>query len=67
MALYALSDVVERLENLVREMGSQKLVAEYYRVSQQHLNDVLAGRREPGTKLIRAMGLIRRVVYDDGN
>jgi transcriptional regulator with XRE-family HTH domain len=47
----------------VKELGSQRAVANELRVSVQYLNDVLRGRRDPGDKLLKGLGLQRQVDY----
>ena len=49
------------LNRMVREAGSQKLAAAQMGISQQHLCDVLAGRRELGDGVLSRLGY-RRVV-----
>ena len=46
---------------------TQAAVAKSLDVSPAYLSDVLAGRREPGPKLLRALGLERRTVYEPTN
>ena len=41
--------------------GTQKELARKWRISPQYLSDVLAGRRKPGPKILRRLGL--RVDY----
>lgn len=42
---------------------SQRLAAKQLGVSQQYLNDVLRLRKEPGAKILDALGLERVVTY----
>lgn len=65
MALYTLSQVVELLEEMLVECGSQKALADKLGISQQHLNDVLSGRRLPVARLLRAVGLQKVTLYSD--
>ena len=46
-------------------MGTtQKDNAEMSGYSEQHLSDVLSGKREPGYLILRAEGLVRVVYYE---
>lgn len=50
----------------LREMVSratQKAVADQLGFSQQYLSDVLHGRKEPGAKILDALGLERVITY----
>jgi len=51
---------------LLREIqrhGNQKKTAKALGISEQFLTDVLKGRRGPGPKLLKSLGLERRVQY----
>lgn len=59
----------EMLRSLVTYEGGQQQLANRLGVSPQYLCDVLAGRREPGNKLLSGLGCKRVVIYevvDDG-
>lgn len=56
--------VIRKLLALIEEKGTAKAAAESLGVSQQYLSDVIKGRRDPGAKLLSAMGLQSRVVYE---
>jgi hypothetical protein len=56
--------VVALLESECVKAGSQAAWARKYQVSPAYLSDVLAGRREPGGKLLDALGLERLVSYE---
>lgn len=56
-------DVLDMLTRMVQERGSQKAVAEALDISEQYLSDVLRDRREPGEKLLDALGVERVVTY----
>lgn len=45
-------------------VGEQQIAASAWRVSPQYVSDVLAGRREPGQKLLKALGYRRVVIYE---
>jgi len=55
--------LLSRLKKLCDEAGGQKAWATANGVSQQYVNDVLAGRREPGDAILNAMGIERVVTY----
>lgn len=52
-----------KLKGMVYEAGSQKAFAKAHGISEQFLHDILAGRREPGKKLLDAMGWERIITY----
>ncbi len=43
---------------------TQRDLAEELGVSQQYLNDVYLRRREPGESILKGLGIVRRVVYE---
>lgn len=51
------------LDGMADTAGSQKNLAAQLDVSESYLSDVLTGRREPGEKLLEALGLERVVTY----
>lgn len=55
-------DPLKILENRAAKEGQAKL-AETLEVSLSYLNDILRGRREPGPKILAALGLERVVTY----
>lgn len=56
-------DVVAILAGEVERAGSQTAWAKSHAVSLPYVNDVLQGRREPGAKILDALGLVRVVTY----
>jgi transcriptional regulator with XRE-family HTH domain len=52
------------LEQKVRTYGSQKALAEYCGVGQAYLSDVMRGNREPGFKIVAALGFRKVVTYE---
>jgi hypothetical protein len=54
----------ERIRLVVAAAGSQDVSAKRLGISPQYLCDVLKGRREPGTKLLDALGYRRVVMYE---
>ncbi len=58
------NDVINLLHEQVQLCGySQKTVAFNLGISAQYLSDILNGRRMPGNKVLRGLGLIKRVDY----
>lgn len=51
------TSVIKRLQRLVDEHGSQKEAASSIGIKPSYFNDVLQGRREPGPKILGALGL----------
>lgn len=58
-----LGNLLAILHLIVVRHGSQKDAAKALGISAQYLNDVLLKRREPGEKLLRALGYQRVVLY----
>lgn len=56
-------EFVLALAALTRIEGSQTKLAKNLGVSPQYLHDVLSFRREPGKKILGAMGFERVVLY----
>jgi len=57
------NEIIERIEKLVAEAGSQKALADKWGISPQYLCDVLAGRRDPGNSIVKHLGLKRVVAW----
>lgn len=57
----SIDGVVARLRRQVR--GNQKEWAKRHAISPQYVCDVLAGRRLPGDKITRAMGLEKALLW----
>jgi Helix-turn-helix len=53
----------EYLDFLVRAQGSQAAAAAAWGISKPYLSDILHGRRLPGPKLLKALGVRREVRY----
>lgn len=51
------------LDEMADKAGNQKRLAAQLDVSESYLSDVMTGRREPGEKLLEALGLERVVTY----
>lgn len=60
---FTLPEVCTLLQKSADAHGQAKLYAKHIGVSPQYLNDVLRGRREPGKKILRALGLEKVVLY----
>lgn len=60
-------EFLDHLSWLVSLAGSQKAFAERHDISEQYLCDVLKGRREPGKKILDAVGFQRVVIYVERN
>lgn len=57
------NEVIERLRQEAKKLGSQRALAIHYDIGQAYVSDVLSGRREPGKKILDALGLERVVGY----
>lgn len=58
-----LDTVRNRLAALVAQHGSQRAAAATLGISQSHLFDLLSGRRKPGPKTLKSLGLEETVTY----
>lgn len=56
-------DALNALSQAVEKAGSQTAFARQHGISLAYVNDVLQGRREPGDKILRALGMERSVTY----
>jgi hypothetical protein len=57
-------DVIEILtDDVVASIDGQAAWARAHKISAQYLNDVLHGRREPGPKILQAIGFEKVVTY----
>lgn len=50
-------ELVAHLRRKAKEVGSQRKLARWLKVSTTHLNDVINLKRNPSTKLLKALGL----------
>ena len=55
--------VIKTIRRKSAEHGSQRAFAKSIGVSPAYLSDVLKGRREPGPKILDALGITRRATY----
>jgi transcriptional regulator with XRE-family HTH domain len=58
------TEFIAYLREQVAVFGSQHRLAEHCGVADSYLSDVLTGRREPGQKLLDALGFRRVVTYE---
>lgn len=56
-------DILDRMRAAVEQAGSQRAFAEQHKISLQYVNDVLRGRREPGQRILDALGVEKVVSY----
>lgn len=56
-------ELLQHLRQQVAETGTQKDLAVKLGVSAAYLGDVLMGRKEPGKKLLKSLGLRRESIY----
>jgi transcriptional regulator with XRE-family HTH domain len=59
--------VIRRLQKYIDGHPSEAQAATALGISPQYLNDVKQGRREPGPKLLKALGLKRVPYYEDAS
>ncbi len=57
------NEVLALLRARAEKAGSQRALAERLGVTPAYLSDVLQGRREPGPKILAALGLRRVEMY----
>jgi transcriptional regulator with XRE-family HTH domain len=55
--------LMRKLELVVECEGTQRAAAEKLGITQSYLSDILNGRRDPGEKLLTALGLERETRY----
>lgn len=58
------AEFLEYLSKEVTAAGGQTLYAVKVGISKQYLNDILKGRKEPGMKLLKAIGYKKIVTYE---
>ena len=57
------TNVRQLLRRACRDAGGQAAWARRYRVSSPYITDILYGRRSPGPKVLRALGLRAVITY----
>lgn len=62
-SLMDLNQVLNILEQNCRKAGSRLAWAKAHEVSPSYVNTVFSGRREPGKKILDALGITKRVEY----
>lgn len=55
--------IPQKLSEWAKRLGSQRALAKELGVSEPYLSDVINGRRDPGPKILKALGLERIVDY----
>ena len=55
--------VPQKLRQWAKQRGSQRALARELGVSEAYLSDIINGRRDPGRKILKALGLERVVDY----
>lgn len=55
--------IIKMLVNACDKAGSQAAWAKEHGMSAAYVSDVLSGRRDPGEKALKALGLERVVIY----
>lgn len=55
------TDVLKLIRQAVHDAGSQSAFARQCSVTTQYINDLLRGRRDPGTKILDALGIEKTV------
>lgn len=58
------SPVIEKLHEEIERLGTQRAAADKFGVSASYITDLLKGLREPGKKLLKAIGFVRIVRYE---
>lgn len=56
--------ILAALRKLVENYDSQRTAALTLNISSQYLNDVLRGRRQPGPKILKGLGLQKSEHYE---
>ena len=59
------SVLIEMIYSEIKRLGSQHAVAQAWGISDQYLSDVYRGKREPGKKILEALGIVRIVSYKE--
>lgn len=62
-----LDDVLRRLENHIHAKGGAASWAREMDISASYISDVLNRRREPGPRILKAMGLESVTIYQEKN
>lgn len=62
---YGYEEVRRRMLLDIRKLGSQAAYAEMVATSRSMVSMVMSGRKRPGPKVLKAVGLRRVVVYEE--
>lgn len=65
MSVLTKQELIERLKATIAALGSQDAFAQQHSISTAYVSDVLRGRRDPGKKILDALGLERVVGYQE--
>lgn len=60
-----IEDVLELIRREVKACGTQQAFAVKVGITQGYVNDILRRKREPGPKVLEALGLEKVVVYKE--
>ncbi|HXT81353.1 MAG TPA: hypothetical protein VN702_17440 [Acetobacteraceae bacterium] len=63
----SLADIYSNLRSACEASGGQRAWARKHGISEQYVSDVLSARRDPGGKILTALGYVRRVTYERSN
>ena len=63
--LISQADIVEEVRLLADSMSTHEALAEKMNISSQYLSDVLQGRRNPGPKIQKFLGVKRVIMYQE--
>ncbi len=63
MSALTKQDLIDRLRAAIVATGTQEAFAAQHDIAAAYISDVLRGRREPGEKILDALGLERVVSY----
>lgn len=58
-----MNEALEAIREAIAAAGSQKAFAEAHKLSAPYVSDVLNGNREPGPRILEAVGLERFTSY----
>ncbi len=57
-------ELIEIVKDQIKTFGSQKAFAAHCKISAAYLNDFLQNRREPGEKILTALGFTKIIYYE---
>lgn len=56
-------EVRKMIRSRAEDIGTMRALARAWKVSPAYLSDVINGNREPGPRILRALGLRKSVIY----